>query len=430
MNILLVRPYWPYPYSRGEDTYNRIWPPLCLANCASLLEREGHRVRIIDASLSGIRPRRIKKYVEGYDKVFITSSSLDRWQCPNIDISGFLETARCVKKATNEVYVLGYHCTIDPGKMLALTGAKGAIRGEPEITVLEICRGNDLSGISGVSYLNNGRLISNAGREQVDLKTLPLPAYHLLEIKKYHYEILGKNFLLFELSRGCRYVCSFCNKAMYGKGIRLKSGEQIIRELEAAVEKFGCRSGYFIDLDFLSDRQTAEEICDFLIGKNYGFIWSCQTRPTSFDIAILKKMRKAGCRLIHLGIESLSQGSLKYLNKGISILEIERAVSLCREAGLRTLAFFLFGLPDETMADRYKSFEAIKKLDADFVSFHKLTLYENILDDNFKAHTEVDSFLRTAVLKYYLRPSRLKGTELSGLLSGLRLFLGRINSLR
>ena len=40
MNILLVKPYWPYPYSKGEHTYNRIWPPLCLANCAAILEKD------------------------------------------------------------------------------------------------------------------------------------------------------------------------------------------------------------------------------------------------------------------------------------------------------------------------------------------------------------------------------------------------------
>ncbi|MCK5084023.1 MAG: hypothetical protein KAR31_14030, partial [Candidatus Omnitrophica bacterium] len=94
MNILLVKPFWPYPYSKGEHTYNRMWLPLSLANCAALLEGQGNKVEILDAHSLRIKPGDIKSHLNGFDKIFITSSSLDRWQCPNIDIEPFLETIR------------------------------------------------------------------------------------------------------------------------------------------------------------------------------------------------------------------------------------------------------------------------------------------------------------------------------------------------
>ena len=109
MNILLVHPYWPYPYSRGEFTYNRIWPPLCLANCAALLEREGHKVRILDANAQRIKPDRLARNIEGYNKIFITSSTLDKWQCPNIDITPFLQTVLKIRELTDEVYCMEYN---------------------------------------------------------------------------------------------------------------------------------------------------------------------------------------------------------------------------------------------------------------------------------------------------------------------------------
>ena len=50
MRVLLVKPCWAFPIGRAESTYNRIWPPLSLANCAALLRRAGHQPEILDAA--------------------------------------------------------------------------------------------------------------------------------------------------------------------------------------------------------------------------------------------------------------------------------------------------------------------------------------------------------------------------------------------
>jgi radical SAM superfamily enzyme YgiQ (UPF0313 family) len=435
MNILLIKPYWPYPYSKGEYTYNRIWPPLCLANCATLLEKEGYNVKILDAHAQRITPDKIANYIKGYDKVFITSSTLDKWQCPNIDITLFLETVRYIRQLTDEVYIMGYHGTVEPEKILELSKAKAVIRGEPEYTVIELCRNNDLFKITGISFRNNGRFISNPARELFDLKTLSIPAYHFLNTDKYSYEILGKNFALFETSRGCNYGCKFCNKIMYGKGLRTKSIEQIIEELRTAIERYNVKTGYFIDLEFIYDREIVEGLCKFLIEKKYNFVWCCQTRPDSLDIEILKKMKKAGCKLIHLGIESGIQKFLDYLNKNITIEKIERSVRMCKQIGIRTLAFSFFGLPNETESDRKEIFKFIKELNTNFVSFHKMVpyketrIYHSGFGLNFKSNN-IDKFIRNAFIKYYLRPSYLFKLNPFIILKGLQLFCKRIITLK
>lgn len=432
MKILLIKPSWPYPYSKGDYTYNRIWPPLSLANCAALLEKEGHKVKILDAHARRIVPEKIAGFIKGYDKVFITSSSLDKWQCPNIDINPFLETARYAKRVSEEVYIIGYHGTAEPQKILRLTRAKAVIRGEPEYTVAEICRNEDLFKIEGISFVNNGNFISTPQGPPIDLKALPMPAYHLLDINSYFYEILGKNFALFEISRGCRFMCKFCNKVMYGKGLRLKSREQIFKEVTQAIEKYNVRTAYFIDLDFLSDREMAEGLCDYLIKKKYRFKWACQTRPDLLDAEIIKKMKAAGCKIIHMGVETGIQELLNYVNKNITVEKIEKAVQLCREAGMETLAFFLLGLPGETSADREEMLKFAKNLNPNFASFHRATPYKgsDLYQDNIGRDESVDKFIRKALVEFYLRPSYLRKLNLSAGLYGFRLFCGRIGSLR
>ena len=432
MNILLIRPYWPYPYSKGEDTYNRIWPPLSLANCAALLEKEGYKVEILDTHAQRIHPSGITRFIHGYDKIFVTSSSLDRWQCPNIDISPFLKTVRHIKEVTDDVYVMGYHGTVEPERILNFTGVKAVIRREPESTVLEICQDKDLFKIKGISFKDNEEFISTPERELLDLRSLPIPAFHLLDFKRYHYEILGDNFALFEIGRGCNYQCRFCNKVMYGQGLRAKSKEQIFEEVKQAIEKYRIKTGYFIDLDFLSNRKTVEELCDFLIKKSYNFKWTCQTRPDLLDIEILKKMKSAGCVLIHTGIETGSQESLDYLIKGVKIKKAMEAIKLCKKVGMKTLVFFLFGLPGETIIDRRQTLDFAKSLNPNFISFHKMVSYQGseLHRDNIESGIEADRFIRKALIEFYIRLSYLYNLDLSIVLPGIKLFLRRIRALR
>jgi len=404
---------------------------LSLANCAALLEKEGHKVKILDAHAQRMCPIQVSRFACNFDKVFVTSSSLDKWQCPNIDINPFIETVQHLRETNNEIYVMGYHGTVKSESILNLTRAKAVIRGEPEATVLEICCGNDLADIKGISFKKNGEIISTFQRDLINLEDLPVPAFHLLDFKKYSYEILGGNFALFEISRGCKFKCKFCNKIMYGKSLRVKSKEQVLKEITVAIEEHNIKTGYFIDLDFYSNESVVDEVCNYLIEKNYRFKWACQTRPDFLNIGILKKLKKAGCQLIHLGIESSSSRLLGELNKKIDFEKAKEAVKFCRKAGIKTLGFFIFGLPGEISQDRENTFNFAKELNVDFVSFHRMFPYlgSDIDQDNFKFDKEVDKFTRSAFIRYYLRFSYLWKINLGIILKGLRLFLGRLRTL-
>lgn len=431
MKILLIKPCWPYPYGKGEHTYNRIWPPLSLANCGAILEKQNHDVKILDAHALRIKPNKIQFYIDGFDKIFITSSSLDRWQCPNIDISPFLETVGFIKKFTNKFFVMGYHGTVDPKTILHKTQARAIIRGGPEDTVADICQNKNFNDITGISYLANDQMISNPDRNNFDLKKLPVPAFHLLDMRKYFYEILGNNFALFELGRGCNFPCKFCNKIMYGPRLQSKSLQQVCEELRTAIEKHGVKTGYFMDLEFLAYKDIVEGVCDFLITKEYNFRWCCQTRADSINLSILKKMKKAGCELIHVGVESGTQKFLDLSGKHTTEEKLIEGVRMCEEVGIKTLAFFMFGFSGETAEDRHKTFQFAKRLNTNFASFHKVYPYirSDIYLPNINFHKDIDKYIRKIYIKYYLRINYLRKEYIVTLIRSLKLFLGRLVTL-
>jgi len=370
MKILIVNPLQTHLVSSKGKIYNRIWTPLSEANCAALLEQEGHEVVIVDANAERLDATEVAKRSTGFDKIFITSSTIDRWQCPVIDLNPFLNCVKVLKEINDEVYITGAHGTVRPEEMLSLTGVQAVIRGEPELTVLELCRNSDLSRVRGISYKSNGEYIHNNPQDLLDLEKLPVPAFHHLPMEKYYYEVLGRNFTLLEASRGCTSRCTFCLLNMYGKKLRFKSPQQLINELDTAINKFHVKNAYFMDLEFTINRNLVEAICDYLIRKGYDFKWTCQTRLDLIDEKLLEKMKRSGCDLIHFGVEAANDKALKALDKGMTVEKIETGMKMIKKAKIRSACFFLMGVYGSKEEDMQEITRFSMKLNPTYAIFH------------------------------------------------------------
>jgi len=455
VEILLIRPSWEYPFTKEEATYNRVWVPLELATTASVLEKDGHKVSILDAHALRLPPNEVAMKAADFDKVFISSSSYDRWQCPNVNLAPFYETVKHVKAKNEWTYVLGYHGTVKPETLLPKTRVKALVQGEPEYTIKEICKDVELSNINGLSYLDGDEVVSNARRDLINLDELPKPSLHLLDISKYFYEALGDNFTIFEGSRGCPFSCNFCVLTMFNNKYRKKSAEKLIEEVDDAVLNQGVKNGYFMDLEFTINKKLVNAVCNHLIEKDYDFQWTCQTRADSVNPEMLALMKKAKCRLVHFGVESGSEPVLESTNKKITLEKIEAGVKMTHEAGIRVMCFFLFGLPGETEEDIKKTVKFAKKLNPHYASFHIVLPYPgtklyadsvipNELENLDKGMFPMDfkrevplpnlqKILKRAMISYYLRPSYIFRAIMNGTLTSpiklLMIFLKRINQL-
>ncbi len=418
MRVLLINPSWDGLVSGHGRRYNRAWPPLDLLNCAGLLEEDGHRVELIDARASWLSPQALGQKAQSFDRVFITSSPIDRWQCPNLDFQPFLDTVGCLPP--DRTHILGAHGTLLPETVLRQTRARCVVLGEPERTVQELCRAESLAEVSGIAFLEEGVLRRTVAREPLDVNRLPVPAYHLADLNRYSYELLGRRFVLLEGSRGCPWSCHFCLLEMYGRCYRKREPGLVLRDLETAVEKHGARSGYFIDLEFTVHRALVEELCAFLIRKRYDFRWTCQTRLDTVEPEMLEKMKKAGCGLIHYGVESGSPRVLESINKRITLNRIREGMEMTRKAGIETACFFMFGFPGETDRDRRQTIEVARQLNPTYASFHMAAPYPGThlhrlqeeeaglpFSECFRqvgTSQELRQVTRRALKQFYLRP--------------------------
>lgn len=448
MKAVFVNPFQVDLVQQKGRIYGRTWTPLDLANCAAVLRRDGHDVAIVDANAERLAPDAVGERVRGADKVFVTSTSLDRWQCPHLDLNPFLRAVEAVQRVVPDVYVMGSHGTVKPAEVLALTGATAVVRGEPENTVLELARATDLSQVDGITYTDGGTVVHRPDQKPVRMDDLPLPAFDLLPMERYHYEVLGERFTLFEMSRGCASNCTFCLLKTYGVGVRKKSVPNLIREIEYAVREHGVRTAYFIDLEFTVLRKQVLELCRYLVDARLGLEWCCQTRLDLVDAELLSWMHRAGCRLIHTGVEAGSDRMLDLVDKGITLDAVRRGIAAIKAAGIETACFFMFGFPESTEQDMEDIVQLAMELEPTYPLFHVTApypgtkLYDQVLadpslrfsDDSLfpeaiEARFTLDqlkAMTRKAYLRYYTRPryvmNRLRKGDLLTLMSQLRLF--------
>lgn len=420
--ILLVNPWYEYNPEK-PNRYSRAWQPIDLAVAGAMLEEKGFKVKILDINALKIPVEDALGESSGFDKIFITSASLDRWQCPHIDISSFILTAKKYKKAfpKSKTFVLGPHCTMNPQGTLEKTGADALIMGEPEMTIVELCKKNDPKKVKGVAFLKNGKIKFTGKRAPVDISRFPAPAFHLLPMDKYFYEMMGKDYSIVEAARGCPFQCTFCAKdIMYGKKYRMKTIGQVEKELDLLVNQFGIKNVYFIDLEFTVNKKHANEICDLILKKNYKINWTCQTRIDTVDEKVLKKMKESGCKSIHFGVESGSKRILELTNKKITKSGIRKGVEMTKKAGIETICFLMVGFNEEEKEDMEKTIQFAKELDPDYVSFNVATpypgtkFYESVKDEvDVVFPTSYQGFYNEAFLKkmakkgfiqFYLRP--------------------------
>ncbi len=405
-------------------------PPLGLGYLASVLRKEGFKVKIIDDAVEKLGLNKLLNKVKNALIVGITSTT------PTFNAA--LKYAQKIKNRFPEIFVVlgGVHVTFMPYDALKHEFVDAVCTGEGEYTLKEVAerveRGKTLEGIKGLIYKEDGKIIDNGKREPVqDLDSLPFPAYDLMPLDRY--TVLGHRMEHFPMisSRGCPFGCRYCSSSLFmGRKFRARSAENVVDEVEWLVNEFKAQYIAFSDDTFTLNKRRVEEICREIVNRGIDVEWSCSSRVDTINRSILEKMKRAGCSAIYYGVESASPAILRYYKKKINLDMVEKAVKLTKKFGIMTICSFIIGSPYETKEDMKATLRFALKLDPDYAQFSILTpypgteIYEEakekglLLSTNFDDYTagkpvlrnlymspeEISRFLKYCYLRFYLRP--------------------------
>lgn len=239
-----------------------------------------------------------------------------------------------------------------------------------------------------------GSLTSKAGEFEI-----PIPRHELFPIKKYIYPFIeGCPFATVLTDYGCPYRCSFC--IMGTLPYKYRSIENIMEELRS-IKDLGIRNIYFSDQTFGAIKERAAVLCRRMVDEKLNLKWCCFSRVDVTDEKSLKAMKRAGCHTVMYGVESGNDAILKKYYKDISCEQTMKAFQLCKRMGLKTVATFVLGLPEDTESTILETIKFAKKIEPDYASFN---IYVP------RMHTE----LRKEVLKKGLISADAKTMDQSG----------------
>jgi anaerobic magnesium-protoporphyrin IX monomethyl ester cyclase len=345
-------------------------PPLGLLSLAAFLRDKGHQVFLIDALNRGISPDEVVERVNqiGPDFVGVTATTSF--------IASAHECAQKIKTRNPRVTTIigGSHISAMPIQTIEEFPAFDlGVVGEGEETLLELLDNSSLNfhNINGIVFRDQGQPIMTRKRAQIrDLDHLPFPALDLLEGFPEFYQPTPNNYLKKPVvslvtSRGCPFSCTFCDQSVFGHRVRAFSPQYVVRMIKFYQEQYGIREVSFYDDLFTFNKQRLVDFVNELAQAGVQVTWSCESRIDTVSDDSLKIMKKSGCWQISYGIETGSQKILDYFNKRITVPDIEKAVRLTHQWGMRIRAYLIVGSPPEDQDSIAETKALIRRLPLD-----------------------------------------------------------------
>ncbi len=376
MKIILIEPCSKTTRSlSGFRKSMFLFPPIGIAYIASVLERNGIEVEVIDQLAEDIENQGVLEIIKRKSPEIVGFSCLT----PNMGaVKEITALIRGLNKGTK--IVLGnVHASIFARELLEQNWADFIIHGEAEYTMLELAlaiEGNcDFGNIPGLSYKENDKVYNNKPREQAnDLDSLPYPAWHLFDLRRYKtYTALFPSGPALPISgqRGCSYRCIYCAQDVIFKCVKQRSPLKLADEINFFYERFKVKTFVFVNSSFPISKESGLMFSDELIrrGLNKKIIWFTETRVDMVDLELLKKMRLAGLRWIQYGIEVGNSKTLDSIEKKATLKDAARAVYYAKKAGITCMGLFMLGLPGESKETCMETINFAKKLDSDFAVF-------------------------------------------------------------
>ncbi|MBU1864218.1 MAG: B12-binding domain-containing radical SAM protein [Candidatus Omnitrophica bacterium] len=374
-----------------------LWPPVTLLEIATYLQYCGYNnIAIIDAEAENYDfTTMIQRIVQEKPVVVIVSTTT-----PTLEDDVAL--AMNLKKFDNRLIVIacGIHATLKPNDFLGKNRFDFCTIGEPEIVVCDLLEillveKSDVDNVKSVAYLDNDEV-------HITEKALPRESYDypimpdrtLLKNDLYRLPFTRTKFTTIKISRGCDYGCMFCTSASYyGKGWKTRSVSSIIAEIKDCIKKYNIKTFLFLSDTFNARKEFVEELCSSIQEEKLDIRWVVNSRIDLMDESSVITMKKAGCILVSLGIESFDTEVQKINKKNLDITKIDSGLKALSAAHIYTYGYFIIGLYGDSIQKTLRTIYLAWKSPLDFACFYSVTPYPGTAYyDEFKSEDKSQYF--------------------------------------
>ena len=203
-------------------------------------------------------------------------------------------------------------------------------------------------------------MVAGAGEQELlkllevkDGKTFCPPDYNGFPIDQY---LSPGPILPYSSAHGCYWhKCAFCPEKAEGNAYLPLGVSQVTEELQFLTRLLNP------SLIHILDSSISPSLLGALAQKPPGAPWYGFTRITQHlaDEDFCLSLKRSGCAMLKLGIESGNQEVLDKLNKGIDLPTASAVLKTLKGAGIATYCYFLFGTPPETQESAAKTLDFV-----------------------------------------------------------------------
>lgn len=369
MKIVLINP----PQLYAKTLILGVTPPLGLLYLASSLKQAGHEPVIIDSIVEAVTNiYQISGGIAGRGLSFNDIISRIPDDAGLIGISNLFSCVfPLVRELTMEikkvypaipVVVGGAHPSAAPIETVSEPSIDFVVIGEGDKTIIELVDNikeyNAIKEIDGLAYKDEKGIPSLNPKTKFieNLDSIPFPARELIPLEKYYKtgEAHGSTqdrWTPIVSSRGCPYQCTFCASP---RRYRARTAEDVLDEIEECIKKYNITEFHFEDDNFTLSKKRTIEICTGILKRKLKIRWQTPNgiRASVTDEEMLDVMKEAGCHHITVAPESGSDRVLnEIIRKQQDMSKVTAVVRYASKIGMKTAAYFLIGLPGETIDD-------------------------------------------------------------------------------
>jgi radical SAM superfamily enzyme YgiQ (UPF0313 family) len=322
-------------------------PNITLAYLHSILEAHGAEVRILDV-------RRLEQ-LEPADLYLIASSI--------VDCSFEREIGQQAKRlyGSKVGYFGGFAATVPE---FFSDAADFIVTGEIENIAPAVARGEIPRGVVSAGFVK-------------DLNSLPHPNWDQFDIRRFRYQIITNRGITLPVlgSRGCPDTCNYCPYLVNSK-YRVRTPESVVNEIEYLVGRYKIRGIAFRDPNLTHGRDRARKLADLILRRGVDVRWGIEARTDRLDPELLTLLHRAGLRSVEVGVESASEETLRAnLRRAIPKTHQELVIEHCHRLGIRVIANYTLGLPNDTVDGMLDTIRYAKKLNTFAIQFTITTPY-------------------------------------------------------
>jgi radical SAM superfamily enzyme YgiQ (UPF0313 family) len=285
-----------------------------------------------------------------------------------------LEIAKKVKEANKDIKVVlgGPYVSIMWKECLSNRNyIDCCVIGDGEFPMVQICNNVPLNNIKGVASRDpSGSPVLNEP-EDIDLDQYPDPDWTLIDPSAYQigykkvYGITNAVYASISSQSGCKWRiktgggCIFCG--LVRPNFRARSPERVWNEIHNLYNMYECNHFWELSDTICASKEWLKEFYK-LRPKQNNFFFRGYARASEITKEMANYLKQLGYKEIFIGIESGDNNILKHTNKGSTDKVNLRATKILSDAGIKTFASVVLGLPEESTESLETTFNHVIKL--------------------------------------------------------------------